>query len=280
MQNRRTLIVVVSVVLAVVAGIVAYIYVSGADDRASEKVQLTKVYVAQVAIPKGTTGEVAAASLTQKDFLTESLPPGTIQSPTEIQGQTAVADIPEGTPITTTLFSATGAVGNVQSQLDAAEGMEAVALPLDGVKGVNGLIQPGDRINLVISGSGTGQRAAYFMQNVKVLAVGTTTSSAPAAPPAGGTATAPVTSGGALVLEVNPIDVQRLVEAQVTGQQVFATLIPAAYQPPATPTATIGPENLLDPAVAEGADPNFPAPPVPNPKKSGSKSSTSTTTAG
>lgn len=287
MQNRRTLIVVVSVVLAVIAGVIAYLYVSNADERASDKVQTTKIYVAAAAIPQGTTGEAAEPSIQLKEFLKESVPPDAISSTADLTGKVAVAPISVGMPITTALFRAPGTTGTIQSQLDAAKGQEAIALALPGVQGVNGLIQPGDRINLIISGSSTDNRAAYFMQNVKVLGVGTATSAAPApgSTTANGSPSAAPTapSGGALIVEVDPIGAERIMLAQVSQQQIYATLIPAAYQPPESPTDAVGLPQLLDPSVASPGDPNtFPVAPQPNPKKptKPSKSTTSTTTSG
>ena len=57
MSNRRTLIAVAAVVLAVAAGIGAWAYVSGADQRAQDRAKLVEAYVARQNISKGTSGD-------------------------------------------------------------------------------------------------------------------------------------------------------------------------------------------------------------------------------
>ena len=61
MANRRTLLAAAAIVLAVAASLGVYLYVSGADKRAEDKVQLVDAYVASSDIPKGTTGDTALA---------------------------------------------------------------------------------------------------------------------------------------------------------------------------------------------------------------------------
>jgi pilus assembly protein CpaB len=286
-QNRRTLIVVVSVLLAVVAGVIAWLYVNNADQRATNKAQTESIYVAKAAIPAGTTGEAAAASIGKQEYLKDSVPADAIVATTDLSGKVASYPIAAGLPITAAQFSAPGTTGSIQATLDAKKGYEAVAIPLTGVQAVNGLIAPGDYVNLIISGSSTtptasgaaanatanGARAAYFMQNVHVLGVGTTLAGAPAPTSGSGTAATTTAPTGALILEVTPINAERIIEAQTTNQTIFATLIPTAYQPPTSATPTIGVGNLLDPNVTApetGLSVNpLPTNPTPNPKKVG-----------
>jgi hypothetical protein len=56
-SNRRTLIAVAAVVLAAAAGVGAWSYVSGADQRAQHKAKLVEAYVARQDIAKGTSGD-------------------------------------------------------------------------------------------------------------------------------------------------------------------------------------------------------------------------------
>ena len=76
MGNRRTVIAVAAVLLAAVAGISVYLYVSGADRRAEEKVQLVDALVAARDIPKGTSGASALAdgSIVASKVLRGSVP--------------------------------------------------------------------------------------------------------------------------------------------------------------------------------------------------------------
>jgi Flp pilus assembly protein CpaB len=81
-------------------------------------------------------------------------------------------------------------------------GMRAVSIPIDRVKGVSGLIQPGDRVDIIAippqRGSGPPPKAVTIFRGIRVLAVGTALENASATP-------SPEEQGAATVtLEVNP----------------------------------------------------------------------------
>jgi pilus assembly protein CpaB len=76
-------------------------------------------------------------------------------------------------------------------------GMRAVSIPVDRVKDVSGLIQPGDRVD-VIAIPPTRGKAVTIFRGLRVLAVGSTLENASATP-------SPEEAGSATItLEVNP----------------------------------------------------------------------------
>jgi pilus assembly protein CpaB len=92
-------------------------------------------------------------------------------NPSDAIGQIAVIDIPEGGIVTT------GALAKPTPPpvgLQVPTGMRAISIPIDQVKGVAGLIKPGDKVDvLAIPPRGIGDPQAYtFLRDITVLAVG------------------------------------------------------------------------------------------------------------
>jgi Flp pilus assembly protein CpaB len=80
--------------------------------------------------------------------------------------------------------------------------MRAVSIPIDRVKGVSGLIQPGDRVDVIAipptRSSGAPDKAVTIFRGIRVLAVGNALENASATPSPDEQSAATVT------LEVNP----------------------------------------------------------------------------
>ena len=111
MANRRTLLAAAAIVLAVAASLGVYLYVSGADKRAEDKVQLVDAYVASSDIPKGTTGDTALADglLTPAKVLKGSVPPSAVTDASQLKGKVASSTISMRQYITTSSFVAPSA---------------------------------------------------------------------------------------------------------------------------------------------------------------------------
>jgi len=113
-------------------------------------------------------------------------------------------------------------------------GQVAISVQVDQVKGVAGLIVPGDQVNM-LAAAPDGER--YLFQNVNVIAVGAT----PAPQPGETTATtAPPSSGsGLLTFAVPPLAAAKIAVAK----DFYLTLVPPGNQP--IPVPPVSPNNLF-----------------------------------
>jgi len=251
-NNRRATIAAVAILLAVVAGVGAYIYLSGADQRAQKNYDLVDAFVAAGNIPKGTSGQQAVSGqlIVTKKVVRNSRPETALPGTSAIANQVAVTDINKGDFIFSNSF-----VDQAQSQpglSDLAKGDVAVTVSVDDVRGVAGFVQPGDRVNVmryastknppgVQQGPDVGSYyTAYVAQNLRVLAVGhlavnsVPTTTAPSGAPA---AAAAPTGSVLITLEVSPLDAEKVVLAQQGSPtppyppSLVLALVPKGYQP-------------------------------------------------
>lgn len=178
--------VALALLCAVAAAIVIVMAISHARSSASTATTQENVLVAGNTIEKGTSGEVIAS---QKLFKTLALPAksvagGAITDTAALQGKVATQNILPGQQITVGDFAARG---GYDSQL--APSQRAMSIPLDTSHGLDGVVQPGDHVDVYaglstdVNGSGssgsgagvtTGTTSAsmrLLMADVPVLAV-------------------------------------------------------------------------------------------------------------
>ena len=229
MGNRRTLIAVGAAVLAAVAGLLVFVYVSGADTRAADKVDKVQAFVAVDDIPKGTTGDSALADglIEAEDVLRGSVPPAAVTDSSLLGGKVAAATIQAKQYITDASFVAPSEAGG--GSLAAAmgdKGRVAVTVSVDAEHGVAGQIAPGDRVDIAVVTEGS---AAYILSDVKVLSVGQKTT----ANATGGNdqASATATDSGLITFELSPEEALAVVAANKSGS-LYLTLRPIAASSP------------------------------------------------
>jgi Flp pilus assembly protein CpaB len=219
--NRRTLIAAAAIVLAAVAGIGVFFYVSSADKRAQRNVAVVDAFVASQDIAKGTTGEnvVANGLITPEKVLRGSIPPAAVTDTSFLKGKVAASTIGSRQFITTTSFVAPSQGGG--GSLAAAigdKGLVAVTVSVDAAHGVADAIAPGDHVDIAVVGD-TG--AQYLLNGVRVLAVGQET--AASAQGGNGQPSTTAANSGLITFEVSPQDALRVVAANRSGS-LYLTL--------------------------------------------------------
>lgn len=225
MGNRRTLIAAGAVVLAGVAGLLVFVYVSGADKRAADKVDKVQAFVAVDEIPKGMTGHSAVANglIQAEEVLRGSVPPAAVTDSSLLDGKVAASTIQAKQYITEASFVAPAEAGG--GSLAATIGDKssvAVTVLVDAERGVAGQIAPGDRVDVAVVSETS---AGYILSDVKVLSVGQET----AANAAGGDGQPSATAAGSglITLELSPDDALAVVAASKSGS-LYLTLRPIA----------------------------------------------------
>jgi len=220
--NRRTLIAAAAIVLAAAAGLLVYFYVSNADQRAEEKVDLVQAFVATDDIPKGMSGEAALAEglIDVDEVLRGSVPPAAVTDTSTLDGKVAASTIQARQFITDQSFvkPAEGGGGSLAASIGSS-GMVAVTISVDAERGVANQIAPGDRVDLITGGT----QPQYLYRGVKVLAIGQET----AANAAGGNGQPSPTAAasGLITFEVTPEQALAIVDANRDGG-LYLTLQP------------------------------------------------------
>jgi Flp pilus assembly protein CpaB len=252
--NRRTVIAVVAVVLALVAGTGVYLYTSSADARAKENVQSVQALVATQNIARGTTGNDALSKglVEKRDVPRGALPPTHVKNPDDIKSKIAGAGIASGQFIVAESFTAEGKGGTFSSGLP--KGQMAVSVQVDPKQAVAGRIVEGDTVNVIVAGKARKDPQAPFdpaspdnfaffaVQNAKVLAIGpdttsTTSSSSDSSSNSSSDSNTQSTAQqandrGMVTLQVSAADAERIALAAVTNNAgIWLTLVGPGYTP-------------------------------------------------
>lgn len=214
--------VLAAAVLAAVAAVATFVYVRGIESRAFDDAELVEVFVASADIPKGTPGESAAAGGIKASKIPAKFRPGTaLTSLDAIKGKVALSGVSANTVIVDGLFVDPRTAQVTFSQRIPA-GNVAITVSVDQVRGVAGLLVPGDKVNILVADSGS-QRVLY--QNVPIIAIGTT-----AAPEPGETQQVANPGSGLITFAVPPESASRIAFAATQGGGLYLTLVPQDNQ--------------------------------------------------
>jgi pilus assembly protein CpaB len=170
---RKSLAVVVAIALAVVASAVADIGLHSAQKNAQKNAALTSVYVLKGAVPRNES--VSAAYLqgliTSTRLPLQFVPAGAVTDLSQIRNHEAEYNLPAGQVVVDAMFVSPKAGTSLAAQT-VPKGDVAVSVSVDQVHGVAGLIQPGDKVDILVDLEG--DLETYLYQLVPVLAVGST----------------------------------------------------------------------------------------------------------
>jgi pilus assembly protein CpaB len=168
MNIRRTTF-LIAAILAVATGWLTLTYLSSLHPPSTQ--QRTVVITTQEIAARAkitdvmVTKEVRSADSTQPDALSD---------PSQAVGSLALVTIPAGSQLT---HSTVGTNVAFALPVRLQPGMRAVSIPVDRVKDVSGLVQPGDRVDVIAippprGNGGAPPRAATIFRGIRVLAVG------------------------------------------------------------------------------------------------------------
>jgi pilus assembly protein CpaB len=266
-NSRRTVILLVAIVIGALAAFGLLNYVRGLEDSAYEGQQLLEVWVVTEPIPRGTPAEqVIATGLIAKSEVPVDFRPATaIQDPTsELTGLVAITDLPANAVLVTGNFVAPSVVATGVTDRLAEKGMVTLTFSLDQVRSAAYLLEPGDYVNILAElplgdEEGTADPAApvafeessqyssdvrYLYQRVEVLAIdkALTADLGDAAATEGDPAAAAAGNPGMITLAVPPEAVQRVLAIGLNN--LYLSLVPSSFQPVAIPPLDLN-EDLL-----------------------------------
>lgn len=301
MGSRRTLITIAAIAVGAVAVVLIYGYVGSVKDEAFGEAERVKVYVIKTTVPQGTYGEEAEQQklIVEDEIPKKFFPPNAIRSLDDIGGKVSVAELAVNQIVTTDMFADPSVVQSTFSdRLEKIndEDQVAVTISVDQVRGVAGLLQPGDFVNVMatdicenggVAGGGSaegdvpaegeadadpceglddilfGKQARYIYQKVQVLAIGQTPVAVPgdvetaAEGEEDGEAAAEEGNTGLITLIVPARGAQYV--ASLPPESIYLSLVSRDYEP--VPQTSIDPRDPLpaeDPAELTPYGPNGP----------------------
>jgi pilus assembly protein CpaB len=198
--NTRRVTLIIAVVLAVGTGILLLRYLQGLNNSSQQAaVELKPVVITNVNIPA--RGKITADMLTVAKRPASDVDPNSLTDPKQADGDVALITLPANTVLTA---SNTGTPATVGLTVRLKPGERAVSIPVDRVKSVSGLMQPGDRVDVLATvnkGPGVPPKTFTIIRGALVLALNSQLEQSAAAaagstpPPADESGTGTVTLG-------------------------------------------------------------------------------------
>ncbi len=265
MGSRRTLITIAAVAVGAIAVFLIYGYVGSVKDEAFGEAERVKVYVVRETVPKGTYGEETSAGMIVEDEIPKKFfPPNAIRSLDDIGGKVAIADLAVNQIVTSDMFADPAVVqATFADRLEKIndEDQVAITISVDQIRGVAGLLQPGDYVNIMSvpscegEGSGAGVDAGetpedttsggaqcppglsnsprYVYQKAQILAIGQTPVAQPGEVSAASEEESTTVTGNAgLITLIVPTEAAQYVAA-IAPENIYLALVSRDYQPEA-----------------------------------------------
>jgi pilus assembly protein CpaB len=156
--------VLTAVFFAVLAGASLFFYLQQLEKQQSKKMELRPVVVTSLSIPAETV--LNRENVTIRQIPAMSIPPGAFSRMEDVIGKTVKIQLAKGEYLTTSVLIA----GQYSSGLASLipEGKKAMSIVVNGVTGVAGLINPGNKVDLVVSHD---EKTTTMLQQITVLAV-------------------------------------------------------------------------------------------------------------
>lgn len=285
-MGRRTLVLIVALLLAGIAAFAVWQFLSNVEEEKEAELELRLVYrVSGGTVAEGTEGSLVLSQerAVESEEETRFLPVNAIGSLEELTatltGRVAAGPISDNMILTTDQWvELTADIKPLAERIP--EGKQAITIGVDNIQGVNGFIEAGDRINIIVTLTAPIEQIAeeviasdtlteeeiraleeeleqgiisrFVMQGLPVLAVGSEIRVDEEADETVTVTTAPVegqeaqqVQTGVLTLEVTPEEAERIVYTFSAGT-VWLTLVPEDFVP--VPTDGITRDNLFDAA--------------------------------
>ena len=255
-MDRRRLLLILAVFVAVIGTALVFLYVKGADKRAQDKVASTSVLVAKQDIAAGETYD---AALSAGKIVSSEVPQtvvdantGAVSDSTELNGTIVSVPIFAGQVIVASQFG--DSVSAANSNLAIPKGMMAISVNLTDPDRVAGNIQNGSEVAIFVTGtltpaagaaapaagSGDTQATRLLLPKVTVLNVGSpqppTTSTK--TDPASGEQTTEQLPRTLLTLAVTQEQAQKVIVASKALDLTFGLLTSNSEVKPGPATST------------------------------------------
>lgn len=245
-RYRHLLLLGAALVVALIASVFAYQVLQRRAERAETAAETRPVAIALVDLPPGR--EIAQEQVSVAPFLARSLAAESVfPSAAELQGRVVLSPIRAGEPIFRSRVSGPGSAGAGVSAL-VAVGKRAMAVRVDKIIGVSGFIQPGNRVDVLVTLPSPREKGdtvtKIVLENMLVLAAGTEVEKR-----AGSEKAVPV---DVITLEVTPLEAEQLTLAASSGRIQLALRNLKDDEIVRTPGSTVA--RLMDSFTPLGAE--------------------------
>lgn len=181
-MNTRRITLLLAVLLAIGTGWLTLNYINNVKKSTFADNTPRTVVLAAVDIPARTT--ITDSMMRQTTLPASVVERDALSNASLASGQLSLITIPAGSQITS---SKVGHPSDVGMSVRLAPGKRAVSIQIDRVKGISGLLQPGDRVDVLAipprSGNGSElPKTAAILRGIRVLAVGTSLETESATP--------------------------------------------------------------------------------------------------
>ena len=224
-MGRRTLLLLVALVVAAAGTTMVFLYVNGVNDRALADQKPVQVLVATAPIATGTTASEAqsAGALEKRTISRASVAQGALSDITPIADMVALGPIFAGEQILAEKFGQPGDT----SALPIPEGKLAVSVQLADPARVAGFVAPGSNVAVFLTiGSGRGGNSEItrvLLPKVQVIATGASTIVSTTTTEGGAVQTEELPKA-LLTLAVTQAEAQKVVYGSQHGQMYFGLL--------------------------------------------------------
>ena len=225
-MDRRRILLVAAVVVAMMGGVLVWLYAQGANSRAEERFDTVDVLKATQIIEAGETIEdaQAAGKLSLAAVAQDQLPNG-YQTDTEtLAGTKAMQTIFPGEQIVSDKFGANAAAA---SSLPIPEdGNIAMSVNLTDPSRVAGFVNPGSEVAIFVTGTDEEGKAysRLLLTRVTVLAVGNTTPVSTTTTDESGASTTEQLPRTLITVSVSQRQMEQVLFAQSNGELAFGLL--------------------------------------------------------
>lgn len=222
-MGRRTILLILAAVVAVLGAGMVYLYVQGADDRAQAEQAPVEVLKAIAQIEPGETlaDAQAAQKLELQEVPSEQVLDGALTSVGDLGEQIAIQRVFVGEQVTASKFGSAGE----QEVLPLPKGRVAVSVTLSDTGRVAGFVSPGSEVALFYTGSINQQGdlgVRPLLAKGEIIAVGATTVTTSTTTTAAGAQTTENLPLTLFTLAVDQDEAEKVILAAGTGELTFA----------------------------------------------------------
>lgn len=222
-MGRKTVLLIVAVVIATLGASLVYLYVRGVDNRAiadQAPVEILTV-TADIAAGESVDDAQAEGKLILSEVPSNQVLPGALDSTDDISGQTALTSMVPGEQV---IAGKWGAISDIDT-LGIPEDMLAVSAQLADPNRVAGFVAPGDEVAIWITrGEAENTTVQLLLDKVTVLGAGDTTMSAKTTTDTEGTEVVESLPKTLLTLSVDQEQAEKIILGGKTGELWFGLL--------------------------------------------------------
>lgn len=224
-MGRRTILLIVAALIAVLGSGMVYLYVKGADDRAKEAQAPVQVLKAVAQIEPGETlaDASAAGKIELDDVPAEERLDGALVSIGENGSLVALSTIYPNEQVTTSKFGTPGE----QQALTVPKGSFAISVNLSDTGRVAGFVSPGSEVAIFLNGpigKGDTEGTRLLLPKVQVIAVAQTTMTTSTTTTQTGDQTVESLPRTLFTLAVTQDQAERILYASTHGELSFGLL--------------------------------------------------------